>query len=164
MRTMLILPLAAALAGGCTSTASNAPSLLPRPIENRSDAVAQHPLPEVKPDPQLDAKIADLSAQVDQAVAAFDPVAEAADQAVRAGQGAEIGSDRWIAAQSALSELDAMRTAILTPLVALEDLAIARANDGQPPYPALETALDKAETADAAQAERLAALDRQLPQ
>ncbi|MBR0551833.1 hypothetical protein [Stakelama marina] len=162
MRTSLILPLLAMLAG-CSGATANAPSLLPRPIESRSDAVAVHPIPAPEPDPALDAKIAVLSNQVDKAVADFDEAAPQVKQSVEAASGAETGSERWIAAQAALSRLDGLRTGILSPLVDLEDLAIARAQSGKPPYPALETAISNAEAADAKQAERLQAIEALAP-
>ena len=49
------------------------------------------------------------------------------------------------------------------PLADLEALAIDRAQAGEPPYPALETALEKAEAGDAAAAKQLQAIDAMAP-
>ena len=62
IRSPQILVLFAPLAG-CAVPDVSAPSLLPRPIEGRSEAEPERPAPVATPDPALDAKIAALVTQ-----------------------------------------------------------------------------------------------------
>lgn len=136
------LPATVALAvlGGCATQDVSAPSLLPRPIESRSDAEPVRPEPVATPDPTLDAEIAGLIARRDKAAQDFAAADRVAAARVNAGARAAVGSDAWLDAQTALAALDTPRADLVAVVTELEELAIARATAGQPPYPALETA------------------------
>jgi hypothetical protein len=156
-----ILPLfCLALSGACAEqTSGRYPSLLPRPIEKRSDAepVAAVAGP-VAPDPALDAKIATFRKALDDGNAAFAAVAVRAGQAANAAKGQPAGSDPWIAAQTALAELDMLRSDTSSTQTDIESIAITRAADGAPDYPALVALQASAETALADQAARIEAI------
>ena len=128
------------LLAGCSTQDVSAPSLLPRPIESRSDAEPVRPEPVATPDPTLDAELAGLAARRDKAAQDFAAADRVAVTRVNAGARAAIGSDAWLDAQTALAALDTPRADLVGIVSELEDLAIARAAAGQPPYPALETA------------------------
>ena len=163
MKRPLLALVLFAFATGCAGRQGGYPSLLPRDVERPDAPVAEVPPQPVAPDPALDAKIDAAMKRFDSAVAAFDRAAEQARPAVRAARGAATGSEAWIAGQNALADLGSLRAAILAPLADLEALAIDRAQAGEPPYPALETALEKAEAGDAAAAKQLQAIDAMAP-
>ena len=79
------------------------------------------------------------------AVADFAEADRAASGLLGAGARATVGSDAWLDAQTALAGLDTPRADLLAVVTDLEQLAIARAAAGQPPYPALQTAQAEAE-------------------
>lgn len=163
MRSPILVPLSVALlASGCAQERGNFPSLLPRAIEQRSDAEPERPVPVATPDPALDAQLTTLTAAVAEADAAFAKAAGAAEQRARAAKGAAEGSERWLDAQTALAEVDVARGAIQQPVAELEQLAIDRAVAGRPAYPALDAALEAARTRAAAQAERVRAIEAML--
>ena len=152
-----------ALLSACANGQDNFPSLAPRDIE-RPDAPIPTPSPTpVADDAALDAQIGEKAAAFDRAVAAFDTAADKARPLVTRGRGASVGSGAWIAAQTALADLDTARSQMLAPLADLEAIAIDRAQAGDPPYPALEEALTKAEAADAKRAQALDDLDALVP-
>lgn len=144
MTRLLFATVALGLLAGCSTQDVSAPSLLPRPIESRSDAEPVRPEPVATPDPALDAEIAGLVARRDKAMQDFAAADRVAVARVNAGARAAVGSDAWLDAQTALAALDTPRADLVAVVSELEDLAIARATAGQPPYPALETA--KADT------------------
>ena len=162
-----LLPLAClALLGGCAEQgASRYPSLLPRPIEARSNAEPEAPPPAVAtPDAPTDAKLATLKTALDESAAVFDPAADRTEQAATAAKGQPPGSEGWINAQSMLAELDGYRATTSTTLTDVEEMAIARATDGQPDYPAIETLRAAAEAQLAAQSARITAIQAMLPE
>lgn len=154
---LLLVPLSLA---GCATAPDNAPSLLPRAIERRSDAEPVRPAPVATPDATLDAEIARRGAAVDAAAAAFDAAVAATRPRLARGRGATEGSDAWIDAQAALGELDQASSNLDAALGDLEQLAAARAARLAAPYPALEARIAAAQTTlDRARA-ALAALKR----
>lgn len=130
----------ALLLAGCVTQDVSAPSLLPRPIETRSDAEPERPVPVASADPALDAEIAGLIARRDKASAEFAAADRTAAARLDAGARAAVGSDAWLDAQTALAALDTPRADLLAVLTELEQFASARAEAGQPPYPSLDTA------------------------
>lgn len=160
-------PLALALAvGGCATPTGNGqfPSLLPRPDEAGSFAEpAATPVEAAVPDPALDATIAKARATLAQTGSAFATKAQAAERAATAAKGDAIGGERWIAAQAALAELDATRSATSSIVTELDDLAFARATDLKPAYPALEALRRDAQAAAEAQGVRIAGIEARLP-
>jgi hypothetical protein len=158
-----ILPLILVLfASGCAQERGDFPSLLPRAIEQRSDAEPDRPTPVATPDAALDAQIAKLAQAVEAASASFAKAADRAEQLARAAKGAPQGSERWLDAQTALAEVDVARSAIQQPAADLERLAIDRAAAGQPAYPALDAAMEATRTRAAAQVERVRAIEAML--
>lgn len=131
--------------GACAGSAVNAPSLLPRPIESRSDAPPAPRDETVAPDPALDAQVAERRAVFEQAAAAFDKGAPGVEARLRRAVGAAEGSERWLDGQTAIGELQQLRTATDAAMVDLEELAIARGSAGQLPYPALDAAIAAAQ-------------------
>ena len=131
--------------GGCVDTTTRYPSLLPRPIEKTSLAEpAPVPVPPVQPDPALDARIAEAGRAAVAASAAFSKAAEEAETKVALARGTGEGSDPWLDAEVALAALDVARQPLITQQADLEQLTVDRATSGQPPYPALETAVAEA--------------------
>lgn len=162
----LLLPLACtALLTCCAApSATRYPSLLPRPIEARSDAEpVDTPPPAATPDPALDARLAALGKDIDAASAAFAPAAARAERAARAARGDAAGGERWIAAQSLLAELDGYRATTSAALTDIEQLALDRAAAGAVDYPALATLRETTQAALDAQTARIAAIQAMLP-
>ena len=133
------------LAGCAAGIAPDAPSLLPRAIETRSDAEPVVTAPIVGTDAALDARIAERAAKFDAAAKAFVAVQPALTSKIERAKGAVEGSDRWLEGQSAIGELQQARTASDGAMADLEELAIERASAGNPPYPALEAAIATAQ-------------------
>lgn len=139
--TPLALPL---LLAACADDRGDFPSLLPRPIESRSEAEPVRPVPVAAPDPTLDTRIGELQTAAGEADRSFTSLAERAERLARSVRGTAAGSDRWLDAQVALAELDVARTAIQGPAAELQQLQIDRATSGQPAYPALDAAVSAA--------------------
>ncbi|MBM7406359.1 MULTISPECIES: hypothetical protein [Sphingomonas] len=158
-----VLPLVVLLlASGCAKERGEFPSLLPRAIEQRSDAEPERPVPVATADPALDAQIAKLTSAVDAADAAFRKAADRAEQLARAARGAAQGSERWLDAQTALAEVDVARSEIQQPIAELERLAIDRAAAGEPAYPALDAALKSGRERADAQVQRVRTIEALL--
>ncbi|RDE05204.1 hypothetical protein [Sphingomonas aracearum] len=153
------------LLGGCAAGAGggDAPSLLPRAIESRGDALPAYTPPPLVADPELDAAIARNADARAAAARRLEPIAQRAQAAAAAARGAAVGSERWIAAQSALAELDDLRASASAAVTDLEQLAIARAAQGLPDYPALEQARQAAAAELAAQTQRIERLEATVP-
>ena len=96
------------------------------------------------------------------AVKTFADADRRAATLIAAGARAKPGSDAWLDAQVSLGALDTERANIISVQTELEETAIARATEGQPPYPALERAQAETKAAldaiDATLAKRKAAL------
>lgn len=158
-----ILTIAPALAGCAAQTSTRYPSLLPRAIESRSDAEPDVVIPVVAADPATDLALADLRKTLDKTTAAFAPAAETAERLASAAQGDRVGGERWIAAQTALAGLDDYRATTSSMLTDIDSLAIARAADGKPDYPAIASLHNAAQAAFEAQSARIAAIAARLP-
>jgi hypothetical protein len=114
-----------ALLTGCAAR-GDFPSLAPRPIERELAVEQPAPkAPEPAADPALAARIAELLGQARAGSAAFE-TALAAARGAAAGAGAA-GSDGWIAAQAAVSRVEAARTEVVTALAELDRIGIERA-------------------------------------
>ena len=171
MRLSLALPLGALaltatiLTGGCMSPATPGrfPSLLPRPIEGRGDAEPVETPAVAVPDPATDTAVAALRKTLSGTQAQFAAAAATAQRAAQAAKGEAAGGERWIAAQAALAELDALRATTAGTLTQLDDLAIARAAEGKPAYPALDALREEARTESEAQSARITAIQTTLP-
>ena len=109
------------------------PSLAPRPAELEDMSVEPvRPEPVVADDPALAERIAALTGEARAGWRAFEAEAGAAERAA-AASGAS-GSDSWLAAQQALSRLEAARGRTMAARAALDELALER--QGQPTSPA----------------------------
>ncbi|MES2059294.1 MAG: hypothetical protein V4564_25355 [Pseudomonadota bacterium] len=140
------------------------PSLLPRPIESRSDAEPEIAPVMVEADSALDKRVAGISATIDSTQKDFAIAATKADSLSKAAQGQPVGSDRWIEAQSALADLDVFRASTVSALSDLDDAAMTRAADGKPPYPSLEAARTATQKELDVQTARIATLQTSLPE
>lgn len=153
--------LVAALAG-CTRSPDGYPSLLPRPIEAQSLAEPQRPVPVATPDATLDTRIAELTASLAAGNQRFAAAAQEAEAKVAVARGVPEGSETWLDAQAALSTLESLRAPTLLALADLEGMVIERGKAGQPPYPALESAVAATDAMANAQADRIGALEAAL--
>jgi len=150
---------------GCAEYAKGRfPSLQPRPIESRSDAEPVVETPAAAPDPTLDAKAAEAKTKIAATHAGFATAAARATSAAAAAKGDGAGGERWIAAQSALADLDVYRADSSTLLTDLQEASLQRAAGGQPPYPALEDAVIAAQAELDAETAAIGTLSAQLPQ
>ncbi|GAA0327033.1 hypothetical protein GCM10009087_41610 [Sphingomonas oligophenolica] len=165
MKRLLPLACAALLTGCAEQSASRYPSLLPRPIESRSDAEPV-PAPVVAPAPDAptDAKLAAMRTTLAEAASGFAPAADRAEQAAQAAKGQPAGSELWITAETALAELDGYRATTSATLTDVEEMAIERATAQLPEYPGIETLRTAAEAQLAAQSARIAAIQATLPE
>ena len=156
--------LVALAASSCAAqTAGRFPSLLPRAIETRSDAEPEVVIALSEPDPTIDAALPELRTTVDTTIADFAKAAKIADRLASAARGDAVGGERWIAAQTALAELDGYRATLSSALTDLDALALNHAAEGKPDYSALTALHDTAQTALDAQSARIAAISAALP-
>ena len=157
------LLVALTLPGCATQVSTHYPSLLPRAIEQRSDAEPDAAVVIADPEPATDAALADIRKTLDEAKTGFNTAADTAERLATAAHGAAVGSDRWIAAQTALAELDGYRATTSAAVTDLDSLALARAADGKPDYPALTSMRAEAQAALDAQSTRISAIADSLP-
>ena len=164
-RPRFLAPLASLwLIAACASDPTVYPSLAPRPVEKLGFEEPTPPPPSpTGPDTALDAALASNARQRVTAARDFNRAADRADRLVRAARDARVGSDAWIAAQSAIADLDALRSTYGDTIDALDELARSRAAALQPAYPALDEALDAARATARAQTSRIDALGAALP-
>ena len=161
IRAFLLLPLAAL--AGCAQSTERYPSLSPRQIErmNLDEPAASPPVP-ARPDPALDARLAEAArADADRDRRVGVALADA-DRRVAQAAGTPAGSDRWLDAHVALGTLDGLRAEASEALTALEQAAADRGVAGEPPYPALDTAIEQLRSAAAGLTARIDALQQRL--
>lgn len=160
-----LAPLASlSLVAACASDPTVYPSLAPRPVEKLGFAEPAPPPPvPAAADSTLDASLATITAKGSSAARDFDRAAARATTLARAARGAKVGSDAWIAAQTAIADLDALRSSYGDTIDALDELARARAAALLPAYPAVEQALTAARATARAQTARIDALSASLP-
>ena len=77
-------------------------------------------------------------------------------------RGVPEGSEAWLDAQAALSDLEAKRAPVTALLADLEELALDRGATGKPAYPALDALIVRAGTLAGQQSARIAGLDAAL--
>jgi hypothetical protein len=155
-RAALLAALAGALLAGCV-TEGPFPSLAQRPDERLAIEEPVRETPVFPDDPVLGTRIAALLGEARQGDRTFDADYGAASRtAARAGA---TGSDSWIAAQQALSRVEAARGRTSDAAAELHQLALERAD--QPVSAADRKALDDAiAEADRLVAEQQARIDR----
>lgn len=144
-RPLLALAVALLPLGACARQDGSFPSLAPRPGEARGFGEPEAPPPvPVAADPALDRQVAGLTARLDAAGQNFDSAAARAEPLATRARGAAAGSEPWIAAQSALSELDAARADASGVVTDGEALQVERAATLLPGYPTLESFQERA--------------------
>lgn len=126
------------LAAGCAQATDKYPSLALRPIESRSEDEVFTPVAAATPDAALDAQLGTVSAKLAKIDTDFAAISARADTAAKARGAQAVGSDQWLAAQTALAEIDGLRGDTLGTVSDLEQMTTARGEAGQPPYPALD--------------------------
>lgn len=156
----LTLPIG--MLAACTTPDGGYPSLLPRPIESRDDAEPVRPDPVATPDSALDARIGQKREAAAVAAKRFQAAAVTAESRVAVARGVAAGSEAWVAAQTALADLDAIRGETVQLVSDLEEVASARAQAGSPAYPALDAAITEIGGLAAAQSERSKKLEDAL--
>ncbi len=139
------------------------PSLAVRPEER--ELSLEEPVrtpPAVADNAALGAQIADVVARARQGQRAFAAVEDRAAAAVRGAGGR--GSDTWVAAQEALSVLEAARAPTTRALADLDQLLIARAAvpTSAADFQRLEAARDEAQALARAQTARIEGLAARL--
>ena len=158
----LAILLAASALGGCVPQ-GDFPSLAPRPAER--DRSMEPPVREriaTPADPALRRRVTELERQAAEGNRAFDAAFGPAETAVARAGASE--SDSWVAAQQALSRLEAARTETMRALTGLDRLAIDRADlaTSEEDFGAIEAAIAAAQRLAADQQERLQRLRERL--
>ena len=125
------------LLAGCAGEQASFPSLAPRPAEKLGFAEPETTPLVAAPDPALDAKLAQAGGKLDGIVKGFDRDAAIATRAAAAAKGQPAGSEAWLTAQTALATLDDWRSQASALTSDVEELALERAAQLQPAYPAL---------------------------
>jgi hypothetical protein len=120
--------LAALALGGCMAPA-NPPSLAPRAIEMRGEAVDPLPsTPVVQPlNAALTSRISALLAEATASDADFVKAEASGSGALAAGRKASEGSEAWISAQVAQSALEIARQRTASVLAEIDSLVVAQA-------------------------------------
>ena len=157
MKNRILAPIAiASILATLTACAKpgNFPSLAPRAVERELPTPAAAPSPPAPADPALGARIVELRDEAEAGQRAF--AAEAASGRTAIAQAGKAGSESWIAAQQAVSRLEAARSRTATALASLDQLAVERAAQPTNPgdYQALLAAVEASRIlADAQKAE-----------
>lgn len=114
---------------GCAGDTGQYPSLLPRPVEQRSEAIqTPEPPPPARADAPLAARLNSLLKQARDGEAAFSTALPATQRAVMAARGAPPASESWVEAQRLISILDSTRVPTTSALATLDSLFIDLAN------------------------------------
>lgn len=151
------------LAAGCSRDATVYPSLSPRPIEKLGFAEPDVTPATAKPDPALDAKIADMANSLDRIASGFAADLATAERSTAAAKGKPVGSDPWLAAQTGLAGLDDWRAQTSTVVTDIDTLAVDRAAALDPVYPALASLHDRAQAEADRQGAAIGRLQAALP-
>lgn len=160
MRSLLFVPVI--LLAGCSQATGRYPSLLPRAVEGKGFAEPVRPAPVATPDAALDSRIAEITGTLEADNIRFIAAARDAEAKVAVARGLPEGSERWLDAQAALSVLDGFRAPLESAIADLEQLASQRGVAGQPPYPALDSAIAAAGEMQTAQEARAKTLEASL--
>ncbi|TCP66952.1 hypothetical protein [Sphingomonas sp. PP-CE-1G-424] len=149
--------------GACSQDRTSYPSLGARPIEKLGFAEPAVKAAVAAPDPALDAEIATLSGKLDAIATGFARDAAKAETLARTARGAAVGSEPWIAAQTALAGLDDWRAQSSSLVTDMESRATDRAATLQPDYPALATIRNKAQAEADRQGATIARIQASIP-
>lgn len=152
------------LLAACATQDARYPSLAKRAAESQGFAEPEAPPPApLVADPALDARIATANTALADTTKRFDLAASRTEALARAARGDAAGSDRWLDAQTALADLDAIRADTSAALTNLEEMASARAQALLPAYPTLDAAIASNQTRAQTQADRITAIQAMLP-
>ena len=155
------------IAAACADDAARYPSLARRPIESDAGAPAATTTPAAQTapaDPAIETQVTAEAARLDSGSATFGRALADTRAAVTRATGQAAGSEAWIAAQQALSALDAARAPVVAALGALDALRFETAQRADPiDTTRLDAAYARAEAADAEQRAALDSLTRALP-
>jgi hypothetical protein len=152
------------LLAACARDASDYPSLATRAGEGRGFAEpAVTPPPLATADPALDAKLAPLTQRLAAIAAGYTADARLAEAAADLTGARTVGSENWIAAQTALAALDDWRAQTGGLATELDELARERIAAAGAPYPALEALRARVSTESERQATGIAAVSARLP-
>lgn len=159
------LPLLAGLLvlAGCSQDLTTYPSLGARPVEKLGFGEPETKPAVATPDPALDATIATLTGQLDTIATGFARDARATETAARAARGAEVGSEPWLTAQTALAGLDDWRAQTSALVGDIDRQATDRAAKLEPAYPSLTALRDKAQAESDRQSETIGRIQATLP-
>lgn len=164
MKQPLAIAAIALLTSGCAATTSSRyPSLQPRISEYRDTTEPVAPVVTAEPDAALDQTLSGHAKALEDTATAFTPAADAAERSAQAARGDAPGGDRWLSAQTALGKLDSFRATTSATVTDLEEIAIARARDGKPPYSALESLKARGDTQLAGEIARIATIQTLVP-
>ncbi|WCT72844.1 hypothetical protein PQ455_14545 [Sphingomonas naphthae] len=163
---LVALPL---LLVGCSGPIGNAPSLAPRPIEKTADVDAPiaGPVAEATPaaaDPAIVAKIEAALKAADAGQRAFAAEEAKATAAVDRAKGQPVGSDAWVAAQTALSGLQSARGGVQDAAQQIDALREAHPNATDADLAAIEEAAEKVTAIATAAGDTVSTLTARLPE
>lgn len=163
MKVALSLAVALASLSACSRDTTRYPSLAPRAVEKLGFAEPEVPVVEAKPDPALDAKIAEFGVKLDRLAKGFAGDAAKADAAAAKAKGKAVGSDAWLDAQTALAQLDDWRAQTSSLLSDIDVIAADRAAKLAPAYPALGAVRERIAAEAAKQAATIDRVQASLP-
>lgn len=139
------------------------PSLAVRPVEKQGFAEPAAKPVVLRPDPTLDTQITELARRLTSVEQEFGSAHDQARADAAKARGAAVGSDAWLAAQTALATLDEIRARTSSLLTEVDDRAIQRAAALEPDYPTLNALRERASAAVTRQAEQIKAINDTLP-
>ena len=161
---LLVAALAASLLAGCAQDTIAYPSLAPRATEKRGfdEPDVPAPAPAVA-DPALDARLQPLATQLDAIAQGFARDEARAGAAAGAAGSHVVGTEGWIAAQTALAALDDWRSQASSLATDLDTLGGERAATAGTAYPPLEALRARATAEAEREATAIATTGARLP-
>ncbi|MDQ0836769.1 hypothetical protein [Sphingomonas faeni] len=161
LRSLSLFALLAVAA--CSKDTTAYPSLGLRPVEKLGFAEPEVKTAVATPDPALDTDIVAIAGKLDAISTGFTRDAAKAEVLARTARGAAVGSDAWLAAQTALAGLDDWRAQSSALVTDVEQRATDRAAKLQAEYPALTVIRDKAQAENDRQGATIARIQASLP-
>lgn len=157
MKLKSAIQMLALFLAGCAGGNGDYPSLAKRPIESGGTVAAKAPTVEaVAEDPAVVKEVEGLVQRARAGAAAFDATVGGTQERVNVATGSAVSSERWVAAQLAISNLESQRYDSVFALASLDTLYVTRLN-----AVAGGEARGSAEVIDRARSDALAIVDRQ---
>ena len=149
---------------GCARDEATYPSLAPRAAERLgfAEPTVAPPVP-VTVDPALDTRLAGFAERLAAIVRGFDGDAARAKRAADVAGSTTVGSEAWVAAQTALASLDDWRAQAGGLASEIDDAARERAATIGTAYPPLDALRTQADAAATRQGEIIATIGATLP-